>query len=180
MTRLSSLGAIDFRPMILSGFIAASTMPSSPLRPDVPSFPRTYQAPPRLADEIVGRSSGMEPAIVLTPRRAEDETFAQLFSLEDLGEGWDGEGAAPPTKAAINDAANFLRSLQSFASSLEPALHADGSVLLELNGGLDGAIRFRGDGTAVRTLTGVRAAVTPIDDPLSIDEVKELLAALYG
>ena len=79
--------------------------------------------------------------------RPEAEGVSTLKSYSDLEAGWDGEDADKPMAAAIDEAIQFLQASGDMARFLEPALHVDGSVLLELMNGAKGALSFKGNGT---------------------------------
>lgn len=83
-----------------------------------------------------------------------DPIIAELEELAELPEGWDGENAAAPSRHAINDAASFVRLAGQLAGRLEPTLHVDGSVILEIGDGSDGSLRFKGDGKVIYAFRG--------------------------
>ncbi len=79
---------------------------------------------------------------------------AELAGFLKLGEGWDGESAAKPSGPAVLDAIRFIRAIGQQGAILEPTLHVDGSVILEIGEEGEGSLRFKGDGTVLYA-TGV-------------------------
>ena len=101
-----------------------------------------------IPDRVCGQSSvsnNYRPNAILP--RPEAESVSTLMSYFDFEAGWDGEDADKPMSAAIDEAIQFLQASGDMARSLEPALHVDGSVLLELMNGAKGALSFKGNGT---------------------------------
>jgi hypothetical protein len=72
----------------------------------------------------------------------EDRLISEIEGFLDLGDGWDGENAAKPNVNAIKQAVRFVRAAGELASQLEPGLHVDGSVLLEIGNGIEACICF--------------------------------------
>jgi hypothetical protein len=101
-------------------------------------------------------ASADAPPILLSFGDIDGPAFAALDDFYDLASGWDGENAAAPNPVAIRDAARFLRAIGPEGEHLEPTLHVDGSVILEIEGGSLGSLRFRGDGTIIYSLEGAR------------------------
>jgi hypothetical protein len=87
--------------------------------------------------------------IFLNAVQESDRLVAEIFALQSLRAGWDGELAEEPNEAAIQDARRFVRAAGDIAANLEPTLHADGSVILEVGDGAEGSLRFKGDGTVI-------------------------------
>jgi hypothetical protein len=101
--------------------------------------------------------------IVLGPDGPEHELIAQLSGFRSLRDGWDGEAAVAPNRVAIRDAVRFIQAAGSLSERLEPTLHTDGSVLLELEDGLGGSLKFRGDDHIVYAVKGARPGTVPFD-----------------
>ncbi|MFG1246027.1 hypothetical protein [Xanthobacter flavus] len=97
------------------------------------------------------------------PDRAEDSAVAQLAEYKSLTEGWDGEHAAKPSLEAIYDAQRFVRALGAVATTLEPTPHVDGSILLEIDDGASGSLRFAGDGLVIYAIVGKGRGVAEFD-----------------
>jgi hypothetical protein len=72
------------------------------------------------------------PAVSI--RSPADQTIAQLLSFEQLGPDWDGNHAAAPISSSIKGARTFLRALSPESQIPQPTLHANGNVLLFVNG----------------------------------------------
>ena len=86
----------------------------------------------------------------------------ELAAYRELSAGWDGEAATPPTTAAIDDAMRFVRIAGFADGDVEPTLHVDGSVILEVADDL-GSLRFKGDKQIIYTLSGAGHGVAPFD-----------------
>lgn len=93
----------------------------------------------------------------------EQEVIAQLTEFRSLEHGWDGENAEAPNRTAIREAVRFIRTAGPLAGRLEPTLHTDGSVLLEIEDGLEGVLRFSGDGQITYALRGSRPGTVGFD-----------------
>jgi hypothetical protein len=126
---------------------------------------------------IVQTAMSDRAPIIIGAERAEDPAVAELNSLLELGAGWDGEDAAPPHKAAIQDAIHFLYAAGSLATNLSPTLHVDGSVLLELDDGSAGSLRFRGNGTIGYAVRGIGFGSVPFDGATIPPELRHALEA---
>jgi hypothetical protein len=59
-----------------------------------------------------------------------DISVSQLLKFAGLGKNWDGYGAAKPNKDSLDAARSFIRSLAPESIVPQPALHADGNVIL--------------------------------------------------
>jgi len=106
------------------------------------------------ADIRIETATSDTAPLVITVDDVASEQIAHLLAFRDLREGWDGESAAAPAAKAVRDALRFLRVAGPLAGRLEPTLHVDGSVILEANNGLSGALRFVGDGRLVFAAPG--------------------------
>jgi hypothetical protein len=103
---------------------------------------------------------------------------AELRELRRLSEGWDGEAAAAPIPDAINDALSFVRAAGDLSTRLEPTLHVDGSVILEVGDGSEGSLRFRGDHTITYAIRGFTPGVARYDGKTVPEEISATLAAV--
>jgi hypothetical protein len=68
------------------------------------------------------------------PKTQADHTIAQLIRFQNLGDDWDGSGAARPLSPSIKDARRFIRSLAPESAIPRATLHADGHAVLLLRG----------------------------------------------
>ncbi len=100
--------------------------------------------------------------VLFCPHRAGDTLVAQLTVFRNLGVGWDGERAAKPHAEAIRQAARFARLAGELADNLEPTLHVDGSVILEMGDDV-GSFRFKGDGQIIYVLQGAGHGIASFD-----------------
>jgi hypothetical protein len=126
-----------------------------------------------LAIQAVSSASTVEE-VLSTPM---DALVAELEELRELPVGWDGEGAAPPISDAINDAISFVRSIGDIASRLEPAPDVDGSILLEIDDGGTGSLRFRGDHTIIYAIRGVAPGIVGFDGRIVPGKISEAFDA---
>ncbi|GJD96914.1 hypothetical protein [Methylobacterium iners] len=132
---------------------------------------------------ILGQSTRVQTAVsdtapmLVGPHRFEDEVIARIAEFLELEDGWDGEDAAKPTASAVLDAVRFMRSAGDMASRLEPTLHVDGSVILEIEDGAEGSLRFRGDGTIVYATARAGMGSVPFDGFNVPEEIARTLAA---
>jgi hypothetical protein len=101
--------------------------------------------------------------LVIGADRAEADLVKQLSEFSKLSVGWDGESAARPSDDAIDDAIRFVQVAGHLANNLEPTLHADGSVILEVGDGEEGALRFRGDASVIYAIGKVPPGREPFD-----------------
>jgi hypothetical protein len=105
-----------------------------------------------------------------------DALIAELEELRGLPEGWDGEGAETPIPAAIDEAISFVRSAEDrLVSRLEPTPDVDGSILLEIGDGSEGALRFRGDHTIVHAIRGAAPGIVKFDGKVVPEVISEAL-----
>ncbi len=88
---------------------------------------------------------------------------AEIQAYRELRDGWDGERAAAPLAASVNEAALFARRSSGLRETIEPSLHVDGSVILEWGDGIAGSLRFRGDRTIVYATARDGHGVEPFD-----------------
>lgn len=95
--------------------------------------------------------------------RTEDLVIAQIEALKNLQKGWDGEDAAAPNIVATRSAQRFVRALADKAGLFEPSVHADGSILLEIDGGLGGSVKFNDDGSLSYAINGHPPATVAFD-----------------
>lgn len=108
-------------------------------------------------------TAGFNAPILVAADRPEESMVAAVVDFLDLNPDWDGDGAAAPCAGAVVDAVRFIHAAGSLAEQLEPTLHVDGSVILELEDGGAGSLRFRGDGTVIYALEGVAPGVATFD-----------------
>lgn len=101
--------------------------------------------------------------------------ISEILALAGLRDGWDGEGGAAPSAAAILDAVRFVRVLGGLGRGIEPTLHADGSVLLEVGGGEAGSFRFGGDGMVSFALQDIGRGTVPVDECALHDGIRRVL-----
>jgi hypothetical protein len=152
----------------------------------------TFAAPPKSAAErpisrvhqsrgathggfFVSETAVSEDAPLIIAERSEDGRVAEVLELLDLDEGWDGENALKPNAASAADAVKFLHAAGSTSAQLEPTLHADGCVMLELDGGADGVLKFQGDGTVSYAIAGHPPGKQSLAEPLHLAEVVRIL-----
>jgi hypothetical protein len=121
-------------------------------------------------------SASTEPVHLLVPPIS--TLAAELRELRGLSEGWDGEAAAAPIPDAINDALSFVRVAGDLTTRLEPTLHVDGSVILEVGDGSEGSLRFRGDHTITYAIRGFTPGVARFDGKTVPEEISATLAAV--
>lgn len=104
--------------------------------------------------------------------------MAELQELRGLQAGWDGEAAAASNSAAVDDAISFvLAAAVDLTALMEPTLHVDGSVLLEIGDGSEGSLRFKGDHTIIHAIRGFTPGIAGFD---GITVPKEISAVLLG
>ena len=103
--------------------------------------------------------------IAAAAQRQSDDLLMAISELRDLREGWDGENAAPARPRAITDALHLVAGLGNEAKALEPTLHVNGSVLLEIDGGSGGGLLFSGDGTAAYYIQGFAPSAMQLAAP---------------
>lgn len=140
---------------------------------------RSYvSAPPWALQRIfVVESSATEPVpIWLGPARGEDVLLAELSAYGELDAEWDGEGAAKPRPGAIADAKHFVAAAGTRRLELEPSLHVDGSVILDVVDDA-GSLRFRGDGKIVFALRDVGRGICDFDGVTVPGEIGPALGA---
>jgi len=106
--------------------------------------------------------------------RTEDRLISEIEDFRDLCEGWDGEDAAKPNAKAIEQATRFVRAAGELANRLEPGLHVDGSVILEIGNGIEASIRFIGDDRIIYSAEGIMPGVSKFDGR-SVPEVIKLV-----
>ncbi len=66
----------------------------------------------------------------LVEKTKADASVSQLLKFACLPNDWDGYGAAKPNHGSLNAARSFIRSLAPESIVPQPALHADGNVIL--------------------------------------------------
>jgi hypothetical protein len=123
--------------------------------------------------EVVSSSTSDE-----VPVAATQTIIGELQELRDLPQGWDGEEAAAPSRDAIDEAIAFVRSAGQLANRLEPTLHADGSVLLEIGDGTRGSLRFKGDHRIIYAIRDRTPGAVPFDGKTIPNVISSALAAL--
>lgn len=109
------------------------------------------------------RSAQSDDAILIGADRPEEGLVTALAEFVGLKPGWDGEDAVAPRLDAIFDAIRFVRAAGARGLGLEPTLHVDGSVILELEDGSAGALQFGGAGTIDYAFEGVAPGNVPFD-----------------
>lgn len=114
--------------------------------------------------------------IVVNDRRPSDRLIAVLAEFLALHQGWDGEDAHAPSSTAVLDAIRFINAAGMRALALEPSLHVDGSVLLEIEDGAAGSLRFTGDGSIVYAIKGVGTGSAVFDGYTIPEEVGAALS----
>lgn len=128
--------------------VASTSQQSSAVARVEQTVPRTFTGgtPAAWNTLCVVNNTAVSEGLLLfaDTERTEDRQLRELQSFKGLGDGWDGESAAAPNAVALREAHNFLLVAGSIGSSLEPTLHSDGSVLLEVPEG--GSLRFSGNG----------------------------------
>jgi hypothetical protein len=126
--------------------------------------------------DTVGQTAVSEetPPLVESPV-TQDHLIEQLNEFRSLDQGWDGERAVRPRAEAIRDASRFVRVAGESAGILEPTLHTDGSVILDI-GDDAGSIRFKGDDQVIYALRSGARGIVRFDGFTIPDEIKPALA----
>lgn len=127
--------------------------------PPFAAFSRTFQGLPvgQFADGRGLRSptaANDEGILLVMPAQATNSAIDEVLAFRSLPDGWDGERARAPRRKAVNDAVRFLLAAGEDGSGLEPTLHADGSVILEIGDGAQGSFTFRGDRRVICAVEG--------------------------
>lgn len=159
MTWVTTFSAFSLATYLDSVDLVAATTDYAPrLAAASGEFRRSYEGLP--ANVFAGATavSDEAPIVVGVDRPAEQALVNQIAEFRGLGEGWDGEFAARPSPLAIRDAIKFIRASPLLPATLEPSLHVDGSVILELEDGVKGSLRFRGDGQIICALPSMAPA----------------------
>lgn len=86
-----------------------------------------------------------------------------IMELDDLKEGWDGEYGQAALPGSIHDALALVWQIGPISDVLEPTLHADGSVLLEIGSGASGCFRLNGDGKVTMAIDGCKPATVELE-----------------
>ncbi len=153
-----------------AGIADPETSTPGPIRVAENAIERSsYAGQPSWQPEFQGSSTRTwtarpaDHAIIVGSWLAEDTLAFAIADLRHLENGWDGRDAARPAPAAISEATIFARLAGKYASRLEPTVHADGSVLLEIEDGSEGSFRFRGDGTVVYAINAVGVGVVALN-----------------
>lgn len=127
------------------------------------------------ANKVIASTAVSEAAPLISDgRRPEDQQLAELQEFRGLNAGWDGEGADKPNQRAIRDAMRFVLLAGTLGAHLEPSLHVDGSVLLELAEG--GALQFAGDSRITYAFLGKGRGVADFDGAAIPEAVLQALA----
>ncbi|MFG1454393.1 hypothetical protein V5F44_19375, partial [Xanthobacter sp. V2C-8] len=95
----------------------------------------------------------------------------------DLNAGWDVEAAAKPSSTAIRDAIRFVRAAEFSGMDVEPTPHVDGSILLEIDDGATGSLRFKGDGNVIYAIAHRGRGIALFNGISIPDELRSLFAA---
>lgn len=111
---------------------------------------------------VAAPQTSVEAPLVVGADRLEDPVVAQIQAFRSLKTGWDGEGAAEPSAAAIREAVKFIRLVGAPAAEIEPYLHVDGSVLVELPNDA-GSLGFRGDRNIIFVFDEIDHGTVPFD-----------------
>ena len=89
--------------------------------------------------------------------------------ISALDAGWDGNLGKAPCPVSMAQAREFVSALSgrrmpggNLFRLLEPSLHADGCVVLEIGDGGDGWLKFPGDGMVVYSVSGCPDGCMPI------------------
>lgn len=149
--------AATFAWHLANAEIVASTSQQSSAKPRVEvQVPRSFAGPTvfpfDVAFSVVRTSSADVVPLIAGDPRPEDRALADLSTLRWLPQNWDGEGASRPNQEAVREAIAFIVLAGSLASRLDPTLHVDGSVLLEVPEG--GALQFTGTGEVSYAILG--------------------------
>jgi len=157
---------------------------AAPILPAMRSLPdRSFARPTPLHPFSIAHAGRPETTfqneglVFIGPKRPEDALIREVMQFEGLGEGWDGEWAAAPMPAAIRDAARFLYAAGSLAIGLEPTLHTDGSVILEIGDGVEGSFRFKGDRHVICAVEGTRPQTVAFEGAVLPARLEAVLAA---
>ena len=140
------------------------------------SYTRSYSpnysgGHPRAASTAVSDSA---PILIGKPR-AEDAIIAELADYVELTSGWDGYDAAKPSALSIRSARRFVRAAAGLGLDIVPSLHADGTVLLDIND--DGTMRFMEDGRIVYSFTTGQRGIVEFDGHAIPGELRNILSA---
>lgn len=169
-------------PEYTTGYPVFLRAPSvaQPQEQEVPNrtFLRTHIGQQRwdFLGSVLGSSSSVSDDVdfVVGLERAEDPLILEIEEFRNLHEGWDGENAAKPNAKAIDQAIRFVRAVGKLAHRLEPGLHVDGSVILEIGNGIEASIRFIGDNRIIYSAEGIMPGVSKFDGR-SVPEVIKLV-----
>lgn len=112
---------------------------------------------------------------VLGGARVEDAVIEQIERFASLEAGWDGEQAAQASVTSVDSAIKFIRAAGAISAQLEPTVHSDGSVLLEIDGGARGSIRFNEDKTLSYAFAGIRPATVQFDGKTLPQAIRDAL-----
>jgi hypothetical protein len=150
--------------------------PGGELRPSFVSL-RSYVAPDEVVHGAQSTAASKAAPVLIGRDRSEDPLVAQLNELKTLGPGWDGYGAPSPDHEAIRQAVRFVRAVEGMAATLEPTLHADGSVILEMEDGVRGSLQFKGDGSIVYSTDAGQFGRVAFDGFMVPSAIKSALTA---
>ena len=140
---------------------------------DVPS--RSYAGSTIWFGGISVPTAASSELVFVGAPRPEDAILDHLEELASLPIGWDGEGSPPANSASISAAQRFARVAAPVASSFEPTLHSDGSVLFEIDGGLGGSLRFNSDGSISFAIADHNPATVAFDGKTIPSSLKDAL-----
>lgn len=109
----------------------------------------------RPGDEI---DLGEFGTVVLAPKEAPapkwlDRVAEEIAEYRGLTSGWDGENAEAPSAHSVDEAIEFIRSLER--GDIEPALHADGTVIILIG---HTTLRFTNEGMSFVPRAAIAAA----------------------
>lgn len=146
--------------------VDSSAAPTARASTRVEEVVRSYVGTPMwpVGGRIQVRTTQPDTAgLLVNGDRPEDRIVTLIVEFLDLGAGWDGENAQEPALDAVLDAIRFVHAAGDLATRLEPTLHVDGSVILELDDGSAGSLRFKGDDAVIYTLDGAGVGVALFD-----------------
>ncbi len=141
-----------------------------------PVLERSFQGlPAALRLHFPETVASPEVPLFIGQPRPEDVLVGEVLAFRRLPHGWDGEDAAPPRREALKDAIRFLYSAGSSSLVLEPTLHVDGSVILEVGDGSQGSFRFKGDGQVICSANGMPPSILPFEGRTLPSQVRAVL-----
>ena len=168
-TTVAQQSTITFLAVAIVGGVTSLASSSAIAQP---AEGRCLPITPNLVVSETSRSSG---APIFISERPEDAVVAEVIEFFDLENGWDGENGAKPSAGAVTDAVVLVQSFGAKAVRLEPTVHVNGSVLLEVDGGLEGVLTFRGDGFVSYSFRGGKMGRVPVGRTVPPVELAHLI-----